>query len=65
MPADSPLGFTSDQLAEVIDIARRVPVYRRGDFLEALAEQLGNGGQLTAGQVRRAAIQALNEVRGG
>jgi hypothetical protein len=66
MPPDQgPIRFSDDQIRELIDLAKALPVGRRGDFLEALAERLRGCVVLTAGNLRQAAIAALREVRGG
>jgi hypothetical protein len=65
MPPDSggPLRFSSDQLAEIIDAAKALPIDRRSEFLEELAERL-RGRRFNCGDVRRAALGALDQVRG-
>jgi hypothetical protein len=40
LPEPAPLAFTSDQLAEVVDAAKRLPQERRGAYLEELAGRL-------------------------
>jgi hypothetical protein len=65
MPPDRPIAFTSEQIRELIDAARALPVTRRGAYLEIVAEQLRGRGIAVTGDVRRAAIAAVRQVREG
>jgi hypothetical protein len=59
---ETPLALTSEQLSELVDIARALPVDHRSDHLQTLAERL-RGRQFTCGDLRRAAIRAAQTVR--
>jgi hypothetical protein len=61
VPLAPPLGFTDEQLAKLFDAPRSVPVDRRGDYLQDVAERLRG----TCGDLRRAAIRAAQIARGG
>jgi hypothetical protein len=56
-----PLALTDAQLRDVSDIARVLPPWRRGEFLEGLAARL-HGQEIGDGNVHRTAALVMRDV---
>jgi hypothetical protein len=54
-----PLALTDSQLRDVSDIARVLPPWRRGEFLEQLAARL-RGQEIGDGNVHRTAVLVID-----